>query len=83
MIILANTEEGQKAKIYNADGTLCNLPIASYDTVTQTALHYEFDENNMIKMQDYVADGKMMVRKPVLIVTILAGSYAEIDGKRV
>jgi hypothetical protein len=83
MIIEANTPEGRKAKIYNADGTEVTLFVKLYDTENQTALHYEFDEKKMILMEDYVSDGTMMVRKPVLTLTILPGSYAEIDGKRV
>lgn len=83
MIIHANTAEGQKAKIFNADGTESKLPIKSYDTVTQTAVHYEFDENGLIKMNEWKQDGKIMARDPVLTVTKLEGSYAEIDGVRV
>jgi hypothetical protein len=83
MIIHANTPEGQKAKIFNADGTEVTLPIKSYDTDTQTATHYEFDENGKIKMHEWKKADKIMARDPVLTVTKLEGSYAEIDGVRV
>lgn len=83
MIIHANTLEGQKAKIYNADGTESTLAIKSYDTATQTATHYEFDENGKLKMTEWAPNGKVMSREPVLTVTNIAGSYATIDGVRV
>ena len=84
MIIHANTAEGQKTKIFLKDGTECKLPIKSYDTETQTAVHYEFDEKGLLKMTDWQPDGKKkMNREPIVSVTVLEGSYAEIDGKRV
>lgn len=83
MIIHSNTEEGQKAKIFLKDGTECKLPIKSYDTVTKTAVHYEFDSNGQIKMNEWSADGKKMTRDAVLTITVLDGSWAEIDSKRV
>jgi hypothetical protein len=83
MIIHANTLEGQKAKIYNADGSAVTLPIKSYDTETQIATHYEFDENGKIKMHEWKQNGKIMSRDPVLTVVKLEGSYATIDGVRV
>jgi hypothetical protein len=83
MIIEANTPEGQKAKIYNADGTEITLPIKSYDTDTQTAMCYMIDENNKIVMTEWALEDKKMTRKPVLAAHVLPGSYAEIDGKRI
>lgn len=83
MIIHANTDEGQRAKIFLKDGTECKLPIKSYDTATQTAVHYEFDDKGLIRMNEWSANGKKMTRDPVLTITVLEGSYAEIDGKRV
>lgn len=83
MIIEANTPEGQKAKIYLKDGTLCQLPIKSYNTETQTATHYVYNEDGNILFYDWKQDGKKMTRQPVLQATVLEGSYAEIDGKRV
>ncbi len=83
MIIQANTEEGQKAKIFNSDGTEVRLPIKSYDTKTQTAQVYELDANGKVKMTEWSANGKKMTRDPVLNIVVLEGSYAEIDGKRV
>jgi hypothetical protein len=83
MIIHANTPEGAKAKVYNADGTELNLPIKSYDTVTKEVVHYELDENGKIKMNEWKKDGKVMSRDPVLTITKVEGSYATIDGERV
>lgn len=83
MIIEANTEQGQKAKIYNADGSAVTLPIKSYDTESQTATHYEFDESGKIKMHEWKQNGKVMSREPVLTTVKLEGSYATIDGVRV
>jgi hypothetical protein len=83
MIIHANSEEGKKTKVYNADGTEVTLAIKSYNTVTQTASHYELDENNKIKMTDYRKDGNLMKREPVITETKIEGSYATIDGVRV
>lgn len=83
MIIHAGTPEGAKAKIYNADGTEVKLPIKSYDTETQTATHYELDENGKIKFHEWTQNDKKMTRDPVLTITKLEGSYATIDGVRV
>ena len=83
MIIHANTPEGAKAKIYNADGSEVQLPIKSYDTETQEVVHYEFDENGKIKMHEWKQNGKVMSRDPVLTITKIEGSYATIDGERV
>ena len=83
MIIQANTPEGAKAKIYNADGTEVTLAIKSYDTTTQEAQHYELDENGRVKMTEWVQNNKVMSRDPVISITKLEGSYATIDGVRV
>lgn len=83
MIIQANSEEGQKTKIFLKDGSLCTLPIKSYDTETGLAVHYEFDEKGQIRMTDWAPKGKKMERTPILTTTVLEGSYAEIDGRRV
>lgn len=86
MIINASTEDGAKAKIYNADGTEVQLPIKSYNTETQEVTHYEYDENGKIKMSEWKPSGKegrLFSRDPVLTVVKLPGSYATIDGKKV
>ena len=87
MIISADTPEGRRAKIFLEDGTECSLPIKEYDTETQTALHYELDDNSLVKCtpwENTVEMKKSMgIRKPILKTTVLEGSYAEIDGKRV
>lgn len=83
MIINASTEDGAKAKIYNADGTEVQLPIKSYNTETQEVTHYEYDENGKIKMSEWKPSNKGFVRDPVLKVTKLPGSYATIDGVKV
>ena len=85
MIIKSNTPEGQKAKIFNKDGTEVTLPIKEYDTETKTALCYEM-ENGKVKMTGWKAHEQhktLAVREPILVEVLLEGSYAEIDGKRV
>jgi hypothetical protein len=83
MIIHANTFEGQKTKIFLADGSLCQLPIKEYNTETQEAVVYEIDEQGKVKTTPWVQDGKQMTRTILTTVVKLEGSYAEIDGERV
>lgn len=83
MIIRANTPEGRDAKIFNADGTECTLPIKSYDTITKVVEHYELDDSGKIKFHEWIANGNMMTRQAIVKNIYLEGSYAEINGKRV
>ena len=85
MIIDAATPDGAKAKVYLKDGTLCELPIARYNTETKVAMVYEIDDaTGRVKLTEWEADGdNKMRRTPIIKAVILEGSYVEIDGKRV
>lgn len=85
MIITSNSEQGAKAKIFLADGSMCHLPIKEYNTITQEAVVFELDETGKVKTTPWVKreDGKGMERSIITKTVKLEGSYAEIDGKRV
>lgn len=83
MIIVANSEQGQKTKVFLEDGTECRLPIKEYNTITQEAVVYELDEKGKVKTTPWKQEGKQMTRTILTKVVKLEGSYAEIDGKRV
>lgn len=84
MIIKSNTEDGGKAKIFDKDGNVIDLPICEYDTETQIAKYYEYDEFGRIKFNEWkeVEPGKG-VRQPLILEKHLPESYVEIDGKKV
>ena len=87
MIIKADTELGNKAKIYNKDGVLIDLFIFEYNTETKEAKFYDTITNNQgerrLAMTDLVMKGTRMERSFIILTEILNDSYAEIDGVRV
>ena len=83
MIIEARSPEGVKTKIYDKDGVRIELPIKEYNTETQEAVVYEYDEKGLLKTTEWVQDGEGMRRQIITKTIKLEGSYAEIDGKRV
>ena len=76
MIIEAHTEEGRKTAIHNADGSVSDLLIKSYNTETKEAVIYETNEDGKVKMSDWVTVGDRMTRYPILKTVKLEGSYA-------
>ena len=87
MLIEAGTEIGNKVEIFDKDGNPLELLLKSYDTETKEAVIYVIDPitkmQKMTPWEQLSGDGLKGTRTFLTETTVLEGSYAVIDGKRI